>query len=32
LCETKLDHHQLVETIRCGIPGGTATPHFDKFA
>jgi cytochrome c5 len=32
LRETKLDHDQLVETIRCGVPGGTAMPHFDKFA
>jgi len=32
LRETKLDHDQLVEAIRCGIPGGTAMPHFDKFA
>jgi mono/diheme cytochrome c family protein len=32
LRETKLDHGQLVEIIRCGVPGGTAMPHFDKFA
>jgi mono/diheme cytochrome c family protein len=32
LRETKLDHDQLVETVRCGVPGGTAMPHFDKFA
>ena len=32
LRETKLDHDQLVEVIRCGVPGGTAMPHFDKFA
>src|SRR5580704_9032755 len=32
LRETKLDHDQLVEIIRCGVPGGTAMPHFDKFA
>jgi mono/diheme cytochrome c family protein len=32
LRETKLDHDQLVETIRCGVPGGMAMPHFDKFA
>ena len=32
LRETKLDYDQLVETIRCGVPGGTAMPHFDKFA
>ena len=32
LRETKLDHDQLVETIRCGVPGGTAMPQFDKFA
>ena len=32
LRETKLDHDQLVEAIRCGMPGGTAMPHFDKFA
>jgi len=32
LRETKLDHEQLVEVIRCGIPGGKAMPHFDKFA
>jgi mono/diheme cytochrome c family protein len=32
LRETKLDHDQLVETIRCGVPGGTAMPHFDEFA
>src|ERR1700730_1928912 len=32
LRETKLDHDQLVEAIRCRIPGGTAMPHFDKFA
>ncbi len=27
LRETKLDHDQLVEVIRCGVPGGTAMPH-----
>lgn len=32
LRESKLDHDQLVEVIRCGVPGGTAMPHFDKFA
>jgi len=32
LRESKLDHDQLVEIIRCGVPGGTAMPHFDKFA
>jgi mono/diheme cytochrome c family protein len=32
LRQTKLDHDQLVETIRCGVPGGTAMPQFDKFA
>ena len=32
LRETKLDHDQLVETIRCGVPGGKAMPHFDRFA
>lgn len=32
LRETKLDHDHLVEVIRCGVPGGTAMPHFDKFA
>ena len=32
LRETKLDHDQLVEVIRCGVPGGMAMPHFDKFA
>jgi len=32
LRETKLDHDQLIEVIRCGVPGGTAMPHFDKFA
>ncbi|MBV8335747.1 MAG: cytochrome c [Alphaproteobacteria bacterium] len=32
LRQTQLDHDQLVETIRCGVPGGTAMPHFDKFA
>jgi mono/diheme cytochrome c family protein len=32
LRETKLDHDQLVELIRCGVVGGTAMPHFDKFA
>ena len=32
LRETKLDHDQLVQTIRCGVPGGTAMPHFDEFA
>ena len=32
LRETKLDHDQLVETIRCGVPSGTGMPHFDKFA
>ena len=32
LRETKLDHDQLVETIRCGVPGGTAMPRFDRFA
>jgi mono/diheme cytochrome c family protein len=32
LRETKLDHDQLVEVISCGVPGGTAMPHFDKFA
>src|SRR5262249_57232259 len=30
LRETKLDHDQLVETIRCGVVGGTAMAHFDK--
>jgi len=28
----KIVHDQLVEIIRCGVPGGTAMPHFDKFA
>src|ERR1700730_1327005 len=32
LRETKLDHDQLGERLRCGVPGGTAMPHFDKFA
>src|ERR1700746_229899 len=32
LRETQLDHNQLAEAIRCGIPGGTGMPHFDKFA
>jgi len=32
LRESKLDHDQLAEVIRCGVPGGTAMPHFDKFA
>jgi mono/diheme cytochrome c family protein len=32
LRESKLDHDQLVDVIRCGVPGGTAMPHFDKFA
>jgi mono/diheme cytochrome c family protein len=32
LRETKLDHDQLVDIIRFGVPGGTAMPHFDKFA
>src|ERR1700732_3847243 len=32
LRETKLDHDQLVEVVRCGVPGGAAMPHFDKFA
>jgi mono/diheme cytochrome c family protein len=32
LRETKLDHDQLVEIIRCGVPGGTAMPRFDRFA
>src|ERR1700751_5613849 len=32
LRESKLDRDQLVEVIRCGVPGGTAMPHFDKFA
>jgi cytochrome c5 len=32
LRETKLDHDQLVETIRCGVVGGTAMPHFDRLA
>jgi mono/diheme cytochrome c family protein len=32
LRQTKLDRDQLVETIRCGVPGGTAMPQFDKFA
>jgi mono/diheme cytochrome c family protein len=32
LRESKLDHDQLIEVIRCGVPGGTAMPHFDKFA
>src|SRR6202040_2140837 len=32
LRETKLDHDQLVEVIRCGVPGGTAMPRFDRFA
>ena len=29
---TKLDHDQLVEVIRCGVPGGTGMPHFERFA
>src|ERR1700758_4037704 len=32
LRQTKLNHDQLVEIVRCGVPGGTAMPHFDKFA
>ena len=32
LRESKLDHDQLVEVIRCGVPGGAAMPQFDKFA
>jgi mono/diheme cytochrome c family protein len=32
LRETRLDHDQLVETIGCGVPGGTAMPHFDRLA
>lgn len=32
LRETKLDHDQLIEVIRCGVPAGTGMPHFDKFA
>jgi mono/diheme cytochrome c family protein len=32
LRETKLDHDQLVEVIRCGVPAGTGMPRFDKFA
>jgi mono/diheme cytochrome c family protein len=32
LRESKLDHDQLIEAVRCGVPGGTAMPHFDKFA
>jgi len=32
LRETKLDYDQLVEVIRCGVPGGTAMPRFDRFA
>jgi mono/diheme cytochrome c family protein len=32
LRETKLDHDQLVEVIRCGVPGGTGMPHFDRLA
>ena len=32
LRQTNLDHDQLVETIRCGVPGGTAMPRFDRFA
>jgi mono/diheme cytochrome c family protein len=32
LRETKLDHDQLVEVVRCGVPGGTAMPHFDRLA
>jgi hypothetical protein len=27
-----LDHDDLVEIIRCGVPGGMAMSHFDKFA
>src|SRR5215469_5691331 len=32
LRETNRNHDQLVEVIRCGVPGGMAMPHFDKFA
>jgi mono/diheme cytochrome c family protein len=32
LRQSQLDNDRLVETIRCGVPGGTAMPHFDKFA
>jgi Cytochrome C oxidase, cbb3-type, subunit III len=32
LRQTQLDHDDLVETIRCGVPGGMAMPHFDKFS
>src|SRR5215469_5759673 len=32
LRQSQLDHDRLVEIIRCGIPGGTAMPHFDRFA
>ena len=32
LRESKLDHDQLIEVIRCGVPAGTGMPHFDKFA
>src|ERR1700746_1274099 len=32
LRETKLDHDQLVEIIRCGVPGGSAMPPFSSCA
>ena len=32
LRQSQLDHDRLVEIVRCGIPGGTAMPHFDRFA
>jgi cytochrome c5 len=32
LRQSQLDHDQLVEIIRCGVPGGTAMPHFERFA
>lgn len=32
LRQSMLDHDQLVDVIRCGVPGGTAMPSFDKFA
>jgi mono/diheme cytochrome c family protein len=32
LRQSQLDHDRLVEIIRCGVPGGTAMPHFERFA
>ena len=32
LRQSQLNHEQLVEIIRCGVPGGTGMPHFERFA